>query len=152
MVLTCILVKKNPPRVVLVTISLPSSATSLAVMSGDKEGEVAASGVNSSHSGIAAEGNGEETGGGGFDPSQPDPDSIKMFVGQVPRSMDEIELKAMFEEFGPVFQINVLRDKLNGQSKGEERIKCVFSFAFQNGVSFLVAFLVSLKPSKCSTS
>ena len=94
-------------------------------MSGDKEGEVAASGVNSSHSGIAAEGNGEETGGGGFDPSQPDPDSIKMFVGQVPRSMDEIELKAMFEEFGPVFQINVLRDKLNGQSKGEKRMKCV---------------------------
>ena len=100
------------------TISFPS-ATSLAVMSGDKEGEVAASSVNSSHT-IAAEGNGEEvSGGGGFDPSQPDHDSIKMFVGQVPRSMDEIELKAMFEEFGPVFQINVLRDKLNGQSKGK---------------------------------
>ena len=53
-----------------------------------------------------------------FDPSQPDQDSIKMFVGQVPRSMDETELKAMFEDFGPVFQINVLRDKLTGQSKG----------------------------------
>jgi CUG-BP- and ETR3-like factor len=41
-----------------------------------------------------------------------------MFVGQVPRSMDESELKVMFEEFGLVYQINVLRDKITGQSKG----------------------------------
>ena len=59
-----------------------------------------------------------------FDPSQPDQDSIKMFVGQVPRSMDETELKAMFEDFGPVFQINVLRDKLTGQSKGTFKAIC----------------------------
>uniref|UniRef100_A0A182P7E4 RRM domain-containing protein n=1 Tax=Anopheles epiroticus TaxID=199890 RepID=A0A182P7E4_9DIPT len=50
---------------------------------------------------------------------QPDPDYIKMFVGQVPRSMDEQQLKEMFEEFGRVHQINVLRDKTSGQSKGE---------------------------------
>ncbi|KAK3869114.1 hypothetical protein Pcinc_025559 [Petrolisthes cinctipes] len=41
-----------------------------------------------------------------------------MFVGQIPRSMDETDLKKMFEEFGEVFQINVLRDKVTGQSKG----------------------------------
>ena len=41
-----------------------------------------------------------------------------MFVGQVPRTMDENELRGMFEEFGPVYQINVLRDKITGQSKG----------------------------------
>uniref|UniRef100_A0A182J3E6 Uncharacterized protein n=1 Tax=Anopheles atroparvus TaxID=41427 RepID=A0A182J3E6_ANOAO len=40
-----------------------------------------------------------------------------MFVGQVPRSMDEQQLKEMFEEFGRVHQINVLRDKTSGQSK-----------------------------------
>ncbi|XP_063403756.1 CUGBP Elav-like family member 2 isoform X13 [Mytilus trossulus] len=49
---------------------------------------------------------------------EPDPDTIKMFVGQIPRSMDENEIRKMFEEFGPVFQLNVLRDKLTGQSKG----------------------------------
>ena len=49
---------------------------------------------------------------------EPDPDTIKMFVGQIPRSMDENEIRKMFEEFGPVFQLNVLRDKLSGQSKG----------------------------------
>ncbi|GLH15919.1 Uncharacterized protein GBIM_20324, partial [Gryllus bimaculatus] len=54
--------------------------------------------------------------GGGM-PEQPDPDFIKMFVGQIPRSMDENDLRKMFEEFGRVHQINVLRDKVTGQSK-----------------------------------
>ncbi|XP_065341305.1 CUGBP Elav-like family member 1 isoform X15 [Cloeon dipterum] len=49
---------------------------------------------------------------------QPDPDAIKMFVGQIPRSMDEEKLRQMFEEFGKVHQINVLRDKVTSQSKG----------------------------------
>ncbi|XP_046388459.1 CUGBP Elav-like family member 1-B isoform X6 [Ischnura elegans] len=49
---------------------------------------------------------------------QPDPDAIKMFVGQIPRSMDENELRKMFEEFGKVYQINVLRDKTSNMSKG----------------------------------
>ncbi|XP_043246561.1 CUGBP Elav-like family member 1 isoform X2 [Amphibalanus amphitrite] len=48
----------------------------------------------------------------------PDPDAIKMFVGQMPRHMDENDIRSMFEEFGPVHQINVLRDKITGQSKG----------------------------------
>lgn len=50
---------------------------------------------------------------------QPDADYIKMFVGQVPRSMDEAQLREMFEEFGRVHTINVLRDKSTGLSKGE---------------------------------
>lgn len=49
---------------------------------------------------------------------QPDPDYIKMFVGQVPKSMDEDQLKEMFEEFGRVHSINVLRDKVTNVSKG----------------------------------
>lgn len=51
---------------------------------------------------------------------QPDGDAIKMFVGQIPRSMDENDLRKMFEEYGSVYQINVLRDKLSGQSKGNK--------------------------------
>lgn len=50
---------------------------------------------------------------------QPDPDFIKMFVGQVPKSMDEEQLRDMFEEYGRVHSINVLRDKVTGVSKGE---------------------------------
>jgi len=51
--------------------------------------------------------------------TDPDPDAIKMFVGQVPRSMDEEDLRKMFEEFGPICQLNVLRDKVTGMSKGK---------------------------------
>lgn len=50
---------------------------------------------------------------------QPDSDTIKMFVGQVPRSMDENDLRRMFEEYGRVHSINVLRDKTTGASKGK---------------------------------
>ena len=35
----------------------------------------------------------------------PDDDAIKMFVGQVPRSMDEDALKDFFEDFGRVYQV-----------------------------------------------
>ncbi|KAJ8984769.1 hypothetical protein NQ317_012132 [Molorchus minor] len=50
---------------------------------------------------------------------KPDPDTIKMFVGQVPRSMDENDLRRMFEEYGRVHSINVLRDKGTGASKAK---------------------------------
>ncbi|XP_072509478.1 CUGBP Elav-like family member 2 isoform X32 [Notamacropus eugenii] len=51
---------------------------------------------------------------------QPDPDAIKMFVGQIPRSWSEKELKELFEPYGAVYQINVLRDRSQNppQSKG----------------------------------
>ncbi|XP_023826715.1 CUGBP Elav-like family member 2 isoform X1 [Salvelinus fontinalis] len=50
----------------------------------------------------------------------PDHDSIKMFVGQIPRSWTETELKELFEPYGAVHQINILRDRTATppQSKG----------------------------------
>jgi len=54
-----------------------------------------------------------------FHNNEPDPDAIKMFAGQIPRYMDENDLQKLFEEFGPVYQINVLRDKVTNQSKGK---------------------------------
>lgn len=54
---------------------------------------------------------------------QPDPDAIKMFVGQIPRSWSEKELKELFEPYGAVYQINILRDRSQNppQSKGTAR-------------------------------
>ncbi|XP_074115445.1 CUGBP Elav-like family member 2 isoform X1 [Cotesia typhae] len=49
---------------------------------------------------------------------KPDPDTIKMFVGQVPHDMEENDLRTMFEEFGRVHQINVLRNKYTGSHQG----------------------------------
>ncbi|KAJ8411258.1 hypothetical protein AAFF_G00172640 [Aldrovandia affinis] len=54
------------------------------------------------------------------DVDQPEPDAIKMFVGQIPRSWSETELKELFEPYGAVYQINILRDRSQNppQSKG----------------------------------
>lgn len=54
-------------------------------------------------------------------PDQPDLDAIKMFVGQVPRSWSEKDLRDLFEQYGAVYEINVLRDRSQNppQSKGE---------------------------------
>ena len=49
---------------------------------------------------------------------EPDSDAIKMFVGQIPRFMSEADIKKIFEEFGQVYQLNILRDKQSGESKG----------------------------------
>ncbi|XP_077178560.1 CUGBP Elav-like family member 1 isoform X2 [Paroedura picta] len=53
-------------------------------------------------------------------PDQPDIDAIKMFVGQVPRSWSEKDLRELFEQYGAVYEINVLRDRSQNppQSKG----------------------------------
>ncbi|KAG9352578.1 hypothetical protein JZ751_020992 [Albula glossodonta] len=53
-------------------------------------------------------------------PDQPDIDAIKMFVGQIPRSWTEEQLRELFEPYGAVYEINVLRDRSQSppQSKG----------------------------------
>uniref|UniRef100_A0AAQ4P2S6 RRM domain-containing protein n=1 Tax=Gasterosteus aculeatus aculeatus TaxID=481459 RepID=A0AAQ4P2S6_GASAC len=65
-------------------------------------------------------GNGSQMNGSLEQLDQPDPDSIKMFVGQIPRAWAETELKELFEPFGAVHQINILRDRTQNppQSKG----------------------------------
>ncbi|XP_051574033.1 CUGBP Elav-like family member 1 isoform X17 [Myxocyprinus asiaticus] len=53
-------------------------------------------------------------------PDQPDIDAIKMFVGQIPRMWSEDQLRELFEPYGAVYEINVLRDRSQNppQSKG----------------------------------
>ncbi|XP_039950151.1 CUGBP Elav-like family member 1-A isoform X1 [Bactrocera tryoni] len=62
--------------------------------------------------------NGDATVENEFNKDQPDPDNIKMFVGQIPKSWDEAQLRKMFEQYGRVHTLNVLRDKVTSVSRG----------------------------------
>jgi RNA recognition motif-containing protein len=60
--------------------------------------------------------------------AQPEPDSLKMFVGQIPKSMNEAELKEMMEEFGPVYQVGIILDKETSQSRGSTFVVLFVAF------------------------
>lgn len=83
---------------------------------------------------------------------QPDPDAIKMFVGQIPRSWSEKELKELFEPYGAVYQINVLRDRSQNppQSKGTVVVLSLLSvlFHFFSFFSFFRMILFAFRISK----
>ena len=51
---------------------------------------------------------------------QPDADAIKMFIGQIPKTWGETEVRELLEVYGPIYQLNILREKGNVLSKGTE--------------------------------
>lgn len=62
-------------------------------------------------------------------------ESVKLFVGQVPKHMTESDLLAMFKEFALVDEVNIIKDKATRASRGE----CVHSL-------LLLRFRISHSP------
>jgi len=49
---------------------------------------------------------------------KPEDDAIKLFIGQLPRSMTEDEVRKVMEEHGTIYQLSIIKDHATGESKG----------------------------------
>ncbi|CAL5437094.1 unnamed protein product [Camellia sinensis] len=54
----------------------------------------------------------------GQKPRKQSEESVKLFVGQVPKHMTESQLLAMFEDFALVDEVNIIKDKTTRASRG----------------------------------
>lgn len=52
-------------------------------------------------------------------------ESVKLFVGQVPKHVTEEELLAMFKDFALVDEVNVIKDKTTRASRGSLSLSLV---------------------------
>lgn len=66
-------------------------------------------------------------------------ESVKLFVGQVPKHMTEDELLTLFKEFAIVDEVNIIKDKATRASRGS-----FSNLAFSANSSNLLVFFSTL--------
>lgn len=66
---------------------------------------------------------------GNMNSSEPDADSIKLFIGQIPKEISEDELREMFLGFGAIYQLNKVKDKATNEHKGIFMTQCFNIFS-----------------------
>ena len=50
-------------------------------------------------------------------------DTIKLFVGQIPRTWEDSELREILDPFGPIHDLSILKDRTTGAHKGKKAVK-----------------------------
>ena len=61
----------------------------------------------------------------GHEPRRRSEESVKLFVGQVPKDMTDSQLLAMFKEFSLVDEVNIIKDKATRASRGSHSRQCL---------------------------
>lgn len=69
-------------------------------------------------------------------------ESVKLFVGQVPKHMTEAQLLAMFKEFALVDEVNIIKDKATKSSRGFFNSIFCSCFVLRFSVIFLELLMI----------
>lgn len=63
--------------------------------------------------------------------------SVKVFMGQIPKTLVEEDLRRIFAQYGNIIDVQIIRDKVTGASKGTFHYYCNTRYQCVNRITFV---------------